>query len=507
MHSVKEFEIIDNTIINNIITVVNDDKTEFNKSLLYSTKTQTKFIDETLFDYFDQLIDKINELDCQYNYSVVHNDITYIKYSKDGFFKKHSDFLSFTSNLIEEYTLILCVDANCKGGETILHINQFFKYASNASITPKKCLLFRKDIVHEENLIEDGYKHVLTVNLMRTPKGCDKIIIISFLNETKKRILKYNDVVSLGNSMLNQFIELHDLSNKRVIDFEDMLHTYDQFDIIENIYCKKFIGYDEINDEDNKNIIDYYVIDYDNILFNEKTIIYKIKQQKQYILDKNSLLPDIVLCDNMKECSKYTNDVKQNSLSYVPFMVVLGEGSGRYDLFIENEPYSLNMINVFSCFGENKAIYNYVNKRCFVDNIIYSNEEYEGYEQSMEEYEGYEQSMEEYEESAEFHKFKNKITSKFTIKDIWKRKEDLKDDFITNEDIKIADKIIVTQNDYDKINRRIKELNLFEYIKNNLKSIYFNFTPFQVFDQENYCEGTISYNFTHIGVYGLMKIE
>ena len=198
MHSVKEFGIIDNEIINNIINIVNDDKSDFQKSLLYSTKTKTKFIDEneriskfkllkdeTLFDYFDQLLEKINQVDPQYNYSVVHNDITYIQYEKGGFFKKHSDYLSFTSNLIEEYTLILCTDAKCVGGETILHINPSFKHISKASITPKNCLLFRKDIVHEGNLIEDGYKHILTVNLVGTQKECDKIIVVSFENETR----------------------------------------------------------------------------------------------------------------------------------------------------------------------------------------------------------------------------------------------------------------------------------------------------------------------------------
>ena len=100
MHSVKEFDIIDNEIINNIFTIVNDDKSEFQKSLLFSTETKTKFIDENertskfkllkdkpLFDYFDQLVEKINQVDPQYNYSVVHNDITYIQYDKGGFQK------------------------------------------------------------------------------------------------------------------------------------------------------------------------------------------------------------------------------------------------------------------------------------------------------------------------------------------------------------------------------------------------------------------------------------
>ena len=50
-----------------------------------------------------------------------------IKYSAGGFFKKHKDYLSITSNLIEEFTLIICVTppdiaATSTGGQTIIHM-------------------------------------------------------------------------------------------------------------------------------------------------------------------------------------------------------------------------------------------------------------------------------------------------------------------------------------------------------------------------------------------------
>lgn len=44
MHSVKEFGIIDNNIIKNIIDIVKEDKSDFQKSLLYSTKTQKNLL-------------------------------------------------------------------------------------------------------------------------------------------------------------------------------------------------------------------------------------------------------------------------------------------------------------------------------------------------------------------------------------------------------------------------------------------------------------------------------
>jgi hypothetical protein len=214
MHSIKEFGIIDNNIIDQIIKNVKDDNNDFDKSLLYSTKKKEKFVDENertssfkllvseaLFDKFEKLLEKISFADKIYDYMLVRNDITYIKYDKGGFFKKHADYLSFTSNLVEEYTMILCIDANCTGGETKFHINPYFEYSSKASITSKNCVIFRKDLVHEGCEIQEGYKHILTANLLALPKKCEKIIEVTFLNDKRKKILKYNDVVNIDDNL------------------------------------------------------------------------------------------------------------------------------------------------------------------------------------------------------------------------------------------------------------------------------------------------------------------
>ena len=57
-----------------------------------------------------------------------------------------------------EYTMIICVDADCEGGNTILHLNNFFKHSSKFTTTPYHSLIFRKDIIHEGELIKNGYK-------------------------------------------------------------------------------------------------------------------------------------------------------------------------------------------------------------------------------------------------------------------------------------------------------------------------------------------------------------
>ena len=59
------------------------------------------------------------------SFTLVPNDVTHIIYEEGGFFKPHSDYLSVTSNCVEEYTMLVCVtppDATppTAGGATVL---------------------------------------------------------------------------------------------------------------------------------------------------------------------------------------------------------------------------------------------------------------------------------------------------------------------------------------------------------------------------------------------------
>ena len=130
------------------------------------------------------MISKHNEKDEFYHWILVKNDITFIKYSKGGFFKTHQDYTTVTSNVMEEFTLILCIDAKCVGGETMLHFNDKSKYKSLSTTTPKHVLLFRKDIKHEGLQIIDRYKHILMMNL------CNKMLSFNLIqNKNNNKIL------------------------------------------------------------------------------------------------------------------------------------------------------------------------------------------------------------------------------------------------------------------------------------------------------------------------------
>ena len=94
----------------------------FETSELYSSEQDAKIVDPELrksrfrafqdpniFGLVDQVIQWLNESDDSYSYQLRRDNITETRYESGGHFLKHKDFLSVTSNLIEEFTLLLCV--------------------------------------------------------------------------------------------------------------------------------------------------------------------------------------------------------------------------------------------------------------------------------------------------------------------------------------------------------------------------------------------------------------
>jgi hypothetical protein len=174
----------------------------FEKSKLYSSKLDTKFVDESLrsssfrlfmskeiFDTIDSDIiaavvndPSRNPLAVSKHFSLVRSDCTEIVYPTGGFFKRHKDYLSCTSNIIEEFTLIICLPEvgdqtrreglrprHTVGGETLIYTNNT-THVSKATTTPGSALLFRKDLEHEGSKLKSGSKRIVTVNLWATPK-------------------------------------------------------------------------------------------------------------------------------------------------------------------------------------------------------------------------------------------------------------------------------------------------------------------------------------------------
>mmetsp|Transcript_45146 Transcript_45146/g.107401 ORF Transcript_45146/g.107401 Transcript_45146/m.107401 type:complete len:685 (-) Transcript_45146:126-2180(-) len=139
-----------------------------------------------LFDLLTPVVAKLSSDDPLYSYILVRNDITEVQYKEGGFFGRHQDYLSLTSNLVEEFSLLLCVTpselaAAVRGGETVLHLHSG-SHQSSATVTPGSALAFRKDVEHESKVLEAGEKHILMMNLWacRKTEASSRTLLVTF---------------------------------------------------------------------------------------------------------------------------------------------------------------------------------------------------------------------------------------------------------------------------------------------------------------------------------------
>jgi hypothetical protein len=339
-NNIKELGIINEEIQNKIYNVVKNHISNLEQSQLYSPAIEKKYIDlekrsskykaiidKSLFTLVDELIYKLNEMDNHCKYKLIKNDVTYIKYTKGDFFKPHEDYLSVTSNFLEEYTLLICMDANCTGGETIFHINKFHKHISKESITPNHCLLFRKDLCHEGNVLLDGYKEIITLNLFGIVNDCDTIILVSFPEDNRKYCISSENIFNMGNSYLATLIQtLMSECKSHIYEYKVTEFTYEQFAVIKKISDKSYITIDELNEY--SLIIDYYCIPYSNLLIdtssNIKNIKKNIKETTDFLKSFNDI---IIICENNNDQKYLLNYIKQHKLPYVPFTIIFSEGT------------------------------------------------------------------------------------------------------------------------------------------------------------------------------------
>ena len=364
MQFVKEFPCLDSDISDNIKKYVQNFTGTFKPSMIYESDIDVKhvipekrlsefriIINPHFFDLFDKLIQIINQKDSFIEYKLVRNDITHIKYNTGGYFKAHEDYLSLTSNVIQEYTMIMCIEGNCQGGETILHLNEFFKHSSKATITPNNILIFRKDICHEGAEIISGHKEILTANLWGFSKNYNDTIIAVTCSDKTVFTFFLNDIQKYGQSLLNSFsdyeINQHKNNNK-ILCYNETIYDGLQFKIIKNIYQGNKITLTEYNEY--KEIIDYYG-------FNIEKLLTEIINNE--IHSKNDKIPiennDFVICDSH---SKYIyildHFVKNNELPWIQIM--FGEGTVSWGGDSEGYAENIEINPLYASFSEAQNI-------------------------------------------------------------------------------------------------------------------------------------------------------
>lgn len=456
MQFVQEYLPIDEKLQLEIRGYMQKDPRKFDDSMVYNSQTKEKVLipekRQSEFKVFlchehpeltkmcQNYVAEINKMNKNINFLMVQNDITHIKYSAGGFFRSHEDYLSVTSNLIEEYTLIMCLDANSVGGETILHLNEHFKHISKATTTNLHALIFRKDITHEGALIKEGHKEIMTINLWGIRMNeTNRIIIVSFIkdNVVDKRtyVFTIEEIMSCNETnLLKTFVNFKDQSKDQpdnVIRYEEFNFTYEQFNIIAQIYKKQKIDYNLYYES--LEIIDYYGFDWQNLLItiytdtldikpkeksadsddlesddepdNDKIVkskLLKTKKSKSKKLNNetnnesnkesnnetksksnNETNNDLILCGDRAKYLEFMDIVKNTQMQYMPFKMILAEGTFQYGGEMEGTPpLDLIMQPVWLSVSERNNMFYYgslVTKGDPTDYDILSRRKFEGH--------------------------------------------------------------------------------------------------------------------------------
>jgi len=364
MQFIKEYGPVNNLLQEQIRQYIDNSNIPFELSKIYRSDIGEKlvnldtrlsefrlFTEKYLFDLCEQLVNEISEQDKNMSYMLVKNDITHIRYNKGGYFKSHEDYLSLTTNIIEEHTLIMCLKGGCIGGETVLHFNDHFSYPSKATITANNILIFRKDLQHEGALIQDGTKEILTMNLWAFPKKkSDAIVIVSFANDTRTHVIAIHNIMNNVDNLLKAYIHFTGLKHNKNINFHITDYTWEDFDIIAQIYNGQAIPYEQF--AIHQNIIDYYGFNWKNLLIKN----FHVSNTTEFCIKCNTN-DNIMICDSLSRYEEQLQHVKEYHLPYMPFKVLFAEGIVEYGGgMCGNNPTNIKMSPVWASFSERNNI-------------------------------------------------------------------------------------------------------------------------------------------------------
>lgn len=297
MQFVDEFKDVD---ISKLRTYISNSTQKFEESQLYSAARDEKFIDislrmskfraiidPVLFEIAQDLLNTLTANNDLNSYTVVRNDVTHIVYAPGGFFKQHRDYLSLKSNIIEEYTLLICVTpdelaAVTVGGETQIYVNPDYIHTSQATIKPGNALLFRKDLIHEGLMLQAGGKEIISLNVWVTRKQTmnDGILFITFPeNEVsadttdpileaaygQSYVLSLKQVMRFPQSSLSAFCRFSSNNNtSNIFKYKCVDATYEQFGIVFRAMCGMYLSPYEA--KENAQTLDFFGLSPKNLL-------------------------------------------------------------------------------------------------------------------------------------------------------------------------------------------------------------------------------------------------
>lgn len=192
---------------------------------------------------FTDIDDDLNNLKDEIN---TYTAIGTPKYIEQTRVETYHGALSIRSNVVEEYTLLVCIAAD-GDGKTSIVVNPYYTHESNALYKPGNAILFRKDLICKDDVFT-GHKKIMIVDIWVSRKDTGDIVLVEFPEETKiSYAVSKEQIMQFPDSMLAGFCRFKDTSEP-----DTKIHTYkctdctcDEFSVVFKVLTGTYLSVEE----------------------------------------------------------------------------------------------------------------------------------------------------------------------------------------------------------------------------------------------------------------------
>ena len=168
------------------------------------------------------------------------------KYIEQTDVKTYHGALSIRSNVVEEYTLLVCIAAD-GDGKTSIVVNPYYTHESNALCKPGNAILFRKDLICKDDVFT-GHKKIMIVDIWVSRKDTTDIVLVEFPEELgKSYALSKQEIMEFPDSMLAGFCRFKDTSepDTKIHTYKCTDCTYDEFSVVFKVLTGMYVSVEE----------------------------------------------------------------------------------------------------------------------------------------------------------------------------------------------------------------------------------------------------------------------
>jgi hypothetical protein len=308
-----------------------------------------------------------------------------------GFFKRHKDFLSTTSNLIEEYTLLLCVTPADQakgviGGNTTIHT--FGGAKTFDTTTTGSGILFRKDLEHEGMELMSGEKHIITANVWATRTEQSKqVLLVTFPPKENGGIDSKLSIEEVANTSMSYVLPVDNLSGMLlahvqwanraaesegkdeppVVTYECCDYDFETFGVVEKVLNRSYVDEQLIHGA--KDCLDFFgPFKAENILVNlalesnseakEGATVSPQRKKARTSFKHDTFDKDLIICETearMRAVANAAAVLGENS--YVPFRLLFVEGVMQADCEGDLSVVDVPMMAIACLLGDYDSVF------------------------------------------------------------------------------------------------------------------------------------------------------